>query len=96
MINDRTRLVDATVGDLVEYLRTSGVVKAREEERPAIRYQGADYVYKLDGLAKVLGCSRRKAQRVKDSGKYKEAIRQDGRVIVTDVRKLMSLMANEP
>lgn len=50
------------------------------------------YVYGLNGLAKLLGCGRTKAQEIKNSGKIDEAIYQAGRKIVIDSEKALELL----
>lgn len=50
------------------------------------------YVYGINGLAGILGCSRPTAQRIKSSGKIDGAISQSGRTIVVDVDKALQLI----
>lgn len=50
------------------------------------------YVYGINGLASILGCSRPTAQRIKSSGKLDAAISQSGRTIVIDVDKALELI----
>ena len=50
------------------------------------------YVYGINGLASILGCSRPTAQRIKSSGKIDGAISQSGRTIVIDVDKALQLI----
>lgn len=61
------------------------VLNERKEEK-------AEYVYGLDGLAKLLGCSKQSAMRAKNSGKFAKAIKQDGRKIIINKTKLMELL----
>ncbi len=53
------------------------------------------YEYGIKGLAKILGVSRAKAYSVKASGILDEAIFQNGKVIVIDVDKALSLFAGK-
>ena len=50
------------------------------------------YVYGINGLAGILGCSRPTAQRIKSTGKLDAAISQTGRTIVVDVDKALELI----
>ena len=50
------------------------------------------YVYGINGLASILGCSRPTAQRIKSTGKLDEAISQNGRTIVVNVEKALELI----
>lgn len=50
------------------------------------------YVYGINGLASILGCSRPTAQRIKSTGKLDAAISQTGRTIVVDVDKALELI----
>jgi hypothetical protein len=50
------------------------------------------YVYGINGLAFILGCSRPTAQRIKSTGKLDEAISQNGRTIVVNVEKALELI----
>lgn len=50
------------------------------------------YVYGINGLAGILGCSRPTAQRIKSTGKLDAAISQIGRTIVVHVEKALELI----
>ena len=50
------------------------------------------YLYGINGLASILGCSRPTAQRIKSTGKLDAAISQTGRTIVVDVDKALELI----
>lgn len=50
------------------------------------------YVYGINGLAGILGCSRPTAQRIKSTGKLDAAISQTGRTIIVDVDKAIELI----
>ena len=49
------------------------------------------YVYGIDGIAEIFGCSRPTASRIKKSGRINAAIRQIGRKIVVDVELALSI-----
>jgi len=53
------------------------------------------YVYGIDGIAEIFGCSRPTASRIKKSGKINAAIRQIGRKIVVDVELALSLVGQK-
>ena len=49
------------------------------------------YEYGIKGLAKILGCSRSRANKIKQSGILDEAIYQDGKIIIIDREKALEL-----
>jgi hypothetical protein len=49
------------------------------------------YVYGIDGLAKLFNCSRKTAQRIKNSGTIDKAVRQLGRKIVVNAELALEL-----
>lgn len=53
------------------------------------------YEYGLKGLAKVLGCSVSKASEVKSSGILKEAIIQNGNIIIIDIERALELFGKK-
>lgn len=90
-------LFQLTVGELMEVLKNS-----REEECVADNTQpactqvvvGSDdkrYVYGIDGIARLFGCSKQTANRIKKSGKIDAAITQIGRKIIVDADKALEL-----
>lgn len=85
-IPDDTPLFKLTVGEFKD-LCNSLIPKPKEEENDEI-------VYGLDGLAKIFGVSKNQAYRMKRSGKYKEAIKQEGQVIITNKKKSLELFGN--
>lgn len=82
-ISDDTPLFKLTVGEFKD-LCNSLIPKPKEEENDEI-------VYGLDGLAKIFGVSKNQAYRMKRSGKFNEAIRQEGQVIITYRKKALEL-----
>ncbi|MFD1167184.1 DUF3853 family protein [Sphingobacterium daejeonense] len=52
-----------------------------------------EYEYGLQGIMRIFGCSKSKAQQLKD-GIIKDAIDQDQRTIIIDVKKALSLFQN--
>lgn len=87
-MNENTRIIDVTLGDLVDFLEGKGFIM---RERPA----EPNLAYGIEGLAKALGCSKPTAQRKKSEGRFKGAIRQSGRMIVVDVDRLNRIMEKE-
>lgn len=79
-----------TLGELVEVLKE--VLK--EKEQPINIQEERKYVYGLDGLAYVLGCSKTKAFLVKKSGQLDEAIFQNGKKIIVDAELAIKLFRN--
>ena len=49
------------------------------------------YEYGIKGIAKIFGCSRDKAQKIKSSGDIDGAIFQNKNTIVVDVEKALEL-----
>ncbi len=84
-MNENTRIIDVTLGDLVDFLERKGYIMRERPSEPNLAYG-------IDGLAKALGCSKPTAQRMKSSGRFKGAIKQTGRKIVVDVDRLNRIM----
>ncbi len=84
-MNSQTRLVDLTIGELEEWIKT--ITMSKEESREK------RYVYGISGIMDLFGCSESTARRLKN-GKIREAVNQSGRTIVTDVDKAMELFKN--
>jgi len=82
-MNDDTRIIDLTVGELKSILRSEA---PKVENVPERRI-----VYGLKGIAEIFGCSTPTAQRIKNSGKINKAITQVGRKIIVDVEKALEL-----
>ena len=78
-----------TVGELVEILDSR---KENGEENFAKEIDlDKKYVYGLLGLAKILGCSKNHAGKLKSKGIFDEAIIQNGRKIIIDAEKAIEL-----
>lgn len=78
-------LVQLTLKDLLEVLDHR---YAKNSDDPIERMTG------ISGLAKLFGCSKATAQRIKSSGVIDAAISQIGRTFVVDVRKALKLVQN--
>lgn len=83
-IDPKTRLIDLTVGQLLELIESaSGKPKEAPKER---RLE-----YGIAGIARIFNCSISTANRIKASGKIDKAISQRGRLIVIDADKAIEL-----
>ena len=78
-----TPIWQLTVGQFRELL---------SEIKPEIPEQKPQYVHGLEGLAQLLGCSKRTAQNIKASGKIDKAIYQEGRTIIIDRKLAIELL----
>ena len=78
-INPKKPLLELTVEEFLELQELNALEKK--------------YEYGLIGLAKVLGCSRSKAAKLKSSGILDDAIIQNGHHIIIDKEKAMELLA---
>lgn len=79
--NYNTRVIDLTLGELLEAIegRVRSVLSNKNPEKEERRY-----VYGLKGLAKLFGCSKTTASRIKTSGKIDKAITQIGSLLIID------------
>ena len=84
-INPNTQLLHLTVA---EYIELHKVVTGQKKEIK-------EYVYGLKGLAKLLGCARTTASKIKNSGMIDDAISQVGKLIVIDKKKVLEIIAKE-
>jgi hypothetical protein len=53
-----------------------------------------EYVYGLDGLAKLLGCHKQHAYSLKKDGVFDGAVMQRGKKIIVNKRKALELFGN--
>lgn len=53
--------------------------------------QKNEHVYGIDGLARILGCSKSHASKLKGKGIFDKAIVQNGRKIIIDKEKALEL-----
>lgn len=83
--SENTPLAMLTVADLKEIIREN-----QPEQKPTARQSSGRLVYGLKGIADLFGVSHLTAQRYKD-GLIKEAVRQNGRKIVTDADYALEL-----
>lgn len=90
-INDATRIIDLTVGQLEDLTRTwvrSEVATAKAGED----HQDKRHVYGLKGLAKLLGCSVTRACQVNTSGIIDAARTRLGNVLIYDADLVLELI----
>ena len=86
MIDKNTRIIDLTVGELINLI--NGNNQRPEQEPP----QQKRYVYGIAGIAQLLNCSTATANRIKSSGKIDRAISQSGRTITVDADLALELI----
>ena len=91
LITSDTRIIDLTVGQLMELLeQKQAPAEIKEEPEKAKRL-----VYGISGIAQLFNCSMTTANRIKASGRIDEAITQHGRIIVVDADKALVLFNNK-
>lgn len=87
MVDLNKRVIDLTAGELLELLEKGG--------QPQVQVDSTDprklYVYGLAGIARLFGCSKTQANRIKQSGALDPAITQIGSLIITDAKKAVEL-----
>lgn len=69
--------------------------EATIKDNPSQPTSEKKYVYGIDGIAEIFGCSRPTASRIKKSGRINAAIRQIGRKIVVVVELALSLVGQK-
>ena len=82
-IDPNTRIIDLTVGELMELLET---IKTTPQEAPKTPEKRMVY-----GIAQIFNCSMTTANRIKASGRIDRAIKQHGRMIVVDADLALEL-----
>lgn len=91
--NTNTRIIDLTLGELLD------AVEERVKETLAGKTPADDkkkrYVYGLKGLAKLFGCSKTTASRIKTSGKIDKAITQIGSLLIIDADLALTLAGKQ-
>lgn len=94
MINKKTRIIDLTLGELLEAIeeKIKDAIAGKPDKGAATEKR---YVYGLKGLAKILGCSKTTASRIKQSGKIKPAITQVGALLIIDADLALKLLADD-
>lgn len=92
MINPHTPLWQLTVSEYTELNKS--ILRSIIEGLKGVRGE-KKYEYGLIGLAKILGCSRSKASRIKSTGILDEAITQYKKTIIIDKEKVLEIMKNQ-
>lgn len=88
-INPNTRIIDLTVGELMELLgREQKVVVDNTPKEKRL-------VYGIAGIAQLFNCSMTTANRIKASGSINRAISQHGRMITVDADLALELMKKD-
>lgn len=85
--DDTTPIAALTVADLKALIAGLNTENTKQPEQKSARY-----VYGLQGIRDIFGCSHATAQRYKNTF-LQDAIIQNGRKIVIDVDKAMKLFA---
>lgn len=91
--NPNTRIIDLTLGELLDAVEER--VKATLAGKPQADDKKKRYVYGLKGLAKLFGCSKTTASRIKTSGKIDKAITQIGALLIIDADLALSLAGKQ-
>lgn len=81
-----TRIIDLTLGELLEAIESK-----LQANQPQPESQDKNFVYGLKGMAKLLGCSKTTAARLKATGRYDEAITQIGALLIIDGDRLLEI-----
>lgn len=88
-------LFQLTLGEFIEAMNgMKSMEPAVEEKKPtqvSVGNDGKKYVYGINGIAQLFGCSKPTANRIKRSGKIDGAITQIGRKIIVDADKALEL-----
>ena len=84
-IDRNTRIIDLTVGELMELLET---IKSEPQQAPEPTRR---FVYGIAGIAQLFNCSITTANRIKASGRIDRSIKQHGRIIVVDADLALKL-----
>lgn len=89
-INKDTPIAMLTVGQLQHFLNKSNQQESKPGASTDQNAKPKRYVYGIAGIRELFGVSHVTAQRYKD-GIIRDAVSQQGRVIVTDAEKAMQL-----
>ena len=91
-IDRNTPIWQFTLGDFLQafqkYTEPSNKIEIETVEKK-------EYVYGINGLADLIGCSKTHASRLKSQGIFDEAIIQRGRTIIIDKEKALELFNNK-
>lgn len=92
MINLTTPVGQLTLGELLDAidLRNRSILPPLTQAN-ATKVDSKVYVYGLAGLAKLVGCSKNHAWKLKKNGVFDGAIIQNDRLIIIDKEKALEL-----
>lgn len=92
MNRDEKLLWQLSVEEFVNLLKENGISGsvAQTEEKPTPQVK--NYVYGIDGLAKLLNCSKVTAQSIKNNGKIDTCYSQINRKLVFDADKVLKVL----
>ena len=90
-INDATRIIDLTVGQL-EVLTRAWVRSEMASAKADDDRQDERHVYGLKGLAKLLGCSTTSACKINTSGIIEPALTRLGNLLIYDSDMVLDLI----
>lgn len=84
-----------TADEFIEILNSKfhpeKVNESKDDNQSQINYDSTEYAYGIQGLAALLGSSKRYAQKLKSDGVFDEAIIQKGRTIIINKQKALEL-----
>ena len=83
-MTENKRVIDLTVGELID------AINSRSIPREAPLKPGKRLVYGYQGIRDLFNCGHKKAHELKN-GIIKDAVSQQGRLIVVDVDKALEL-----
>lgn len=90
-INDATRIIDLTVGQLEDLIR-SWIRSEEANAKADDDRQDERHVYGLKGLAKLLGCSTTSACKINTSGIIEPALTRLGNLLIYDSDMVLDLI----
>jgi hypothetical protein len=88
-INLNTPIWQLTVGELVEVIKNELQPKTEPFQQSCT---DKNFVYGLQGLADLLGCSKQHAWFIKSTGVFDNAIIQRGRKIIINKEKVFEIL----
>jgi hypothetical protein len=84
-----TRIIDLTVGELLELLNG-------QKREPVERIEYTDkFVHQISGIAKLLGVSKTMVHKYRKNGWIEPAIKQSGRKIICDASLALQLFGEQ-
>lgn len=90
-MDTKKRVIDLTLGELLDAIDERIEAAKNKQEEPKAEKR---CVYGLNGLAKLFGCSKTTASRIKSSGKIDAAVTQIGALLIIDADLALKLAAD--